>query len=310
MTFTIILTFTPQEQYSAPPPPPAPAAGTAVAKPKPKPARDLRSPKLSLDKILQDLEGSEDASYSAAFSTMAGDQAQLTPDNPALRTFLEQYSGVTDAFAIDCSNFVMLLRLNPLNEAEALESFLRLSGGGDQITAEDCRTGLFQVIQSIGASKQLVTQLFQRPHQRTHHRRCYGLSWSSSLHGAVDRIEQNRCKDLSLGLARQGDLRAAAGDLWSSQGTEKQRGLLNEFSRRDQHFTEEYQKNKPLCFSAKTYQRTHPKKMSLGHKERLFPRGGVAWVQLGVGQERSEWGVNMRPVVKSSGVGWWDSAIP
>eukprot|EP00435_Cladocopium_sp_Y103_P062869 s147_g24.t1 len=152
MTFTIILTFTPQEQYSAPPPPPAPAAGTAVAKPKPKPARDLRSPKLSLDKILQDLEGSEDASYSAAFSTMAGDQAQLTPDNPALRTFLEQYSGVTDAFAIDCSNFVMLLRLNPLNEAEALESFLRLSGGGDQITAEDCRTGLFQVIQSIGAS--------------------------------------------------------------------------------------------------------------------------------------------------------------
>lgn len=154
-----------EEQYSAPPPPPAPAAGTAVAKPKPKPARDLRSPKLSLDKILQDLEGSEDASYSAAFSTMAGDQAQLTPDNPALRTFLEQYSGVTDvdtellkiasnneAFAIDCSNFVMLLRLNPLNEAEALESFLRLSGGGDQITAEDCRTGLFQVIQSIGSS--------------------------------------------------------------------------------------------------------------------------------------------------------------
>lgn len=50
-------------------------------------------------------------------------------------------------------------------------------------------------------------------------------------------------------------------------GTEKQRGLLNEFSRRDQHFTEEYQKNKPLCFSAKTYQRTHPKKMSLGHKD-------------------------------------------
>lgn len=154
-----------EEQYSAPPPPPAPAAGTAVAKPKPKPARDLRSPKLSLEKILEDLEGSEEAAYSAAFSKMAGDQAQLTPDNPPLRTFLEQYSGVQDvdtellkiassneAFAIDCSSFVMLLRLNPLNEAEALESFLQLSGGGDQITAEDCRTGLFQIIQSIGSS--------------------------------------------------------------------------------------------------------------------------------------------------------------
>lgn len=154
-----------EEQYSAPPPPPAPAAGTAVAKPKPKPARDLRLPKLSLEQILQDLEGSEEASYSAAFSTMAGDQAQLTPDNAPLRNFLEQYSGVQDvdtellkiasnneAFAIDCSSFVMLLRLNPLNESEALESFLQLSGGGDQISAEDCRTGLFQVIQSIGSS--------------------------------------------------------------------------------------------------------------------------------------------------------------
>eukprot|EP00434_Breviolum_minutum_P015671 symbB.v1.2.013808.t1/scaffold980.1/size147263/7 len=152
-----------EEQYSAPPPPaPAPAAGTAVAKPKPKPARDLRAPKLSMDKILSDLEGSEEASYSAAFSTMAGGQA-VGPDNPALRQFLDQYSGVTDvdtellkiassneAFTIDCSSFVMLLRMNPLNESEALESFLRLSGGGDQISAEDCRTGLFQIIQTIG----------------------------------------------------------------------------------------------------------------------------------------------------------------
>jgi len=50
-------------------------------------------------------------------------------------------------------------------------------------------------------------------------------------------------------------------------GTEKQRTLLSEFSRKEQHFNEEYQKNKPLCFSAKSYQRTHPKKLSLGHKD-------------------------------------------
>ncbi|CAE7728728.1 kidins220b [Symbiodinium sp. CCMP2456] len=46
----------------------------------------------------------------------------------------------------------MLLRMNPVNESEALESFLRLSGGGENITAEDCRTGLFQLLQNIGES--------------------------------------------------------------------------------------------------------------------------------------------------------------
>mmetsp|Transcript_32721 Transcript_32721/g.77858 ORF Transcript_32721/g.77858 Transcript_32721/m.77858 type:complete len:378 (+) Transcript_32721:46-1179(+) len=64
---------------------------------------------------------------------------------------------------------------------------------------------------------------------------------------------------------------AAPGDMLRSPtflvGTEKQRGILDEFQRRDQHFTEEYQKNKPLCFSAKSYQKTHPGKMRIGHKD-------------------------------------------
>merc|ERR1719440_609010 len=62
-----------------------------------------------------------------------------------------------------------------------------------------------------------------------------------------------------------------AGDMLRSPtflvGTEKQRGLLDEFQRRDQHFTEEYQKNKPLCFSARAYQKTHPDKIKAGHKD-------------------------------------------
>jgi len=49
--------------------------------------------------------------------------------------------------------------------------------------------------------------------------------------------------------------------------SEKQKGLLNEFQRREQHFTEEYQKNKPLCFSAKNYQKTHPAKVRMGYKD-------------------------------------------
>jgi len=50
-------------------------------------------------------------------------------------------------------------------------------------------------------------------------------------------------------------------------GTEKQRGILEEFQRREQHFTEEYQKNKPLCFSARAFQKTHPAKLRMGYKD-------------------------------------------
>jgi len=50
-------------------------------------------------------------------------------------------------------------------------------------------------------------------------------------------------------------------------GSEKQRGILDDFQRREQHFTEEYQKNKPLCFSARAYQQTHPAKVRMGYKD-------------------------------------------
>merc|ERR1719410_1702286 len=50
-------------------------------------------------------------------------------------------------------------------------------------------------------------------------------------------------------------------------GTEKQKGILEEFQRREQHFTEEYQKNKPLCFSARAFQQTHPAKVRMGYKD-------------------------------------------
>lgn len=50
-------------------------------------------------------------------------------------------------------------------------------------------------------------------------------------------------------------------------GTERQRGILEDFQRRDQHFSEAYQKNKPLCFSARAYQKTHPVKAQMNHKD-------------------------------------------
>jgi len=48
-------------------------------------------------------------------------------------------------------------------------------------------------------------------------------------------------------------------------GTAQQRVNLQEFKRNDQHLSEDYRKNKPLCFSARGYQKTHPRKAERGH---------------------------------------------
>eukprot|EP00931_Biecheleriopsis_adriatica_P095678 TRINITY_DN69289_c0_g1_i1.p1 TRINITY_DN69289_c0_g1~~TRINITY_DN69289_c0_g1_i1.p1 ORF type:complete len:396 (+),score=86.56 TRINITY_DN69289_c0_g1_i1:106-1293(+) len=50
-------------------------------------------------------------------------------------------------------------------------------------------------------------------------------------------------------------------------GTAQQKDILGEFQKREQHFTEEYSKNKPLCFSARAYQQTHPAKQRMGYKD-------------------------------------------
>jgi len=49
--------------------------------------------------------------------------------------------------------------------------------------------------------------------------------------------------------------------------SDKQRSMLEEFQRREQHRTEDNAKNKPLCFSARSYQQTHPAKARMGYKD-------------------------------------------
>jgi len=49
--------------------------------------------------------------------------------------------------------------------------------------------------------------------------------------------------------------------------TEKQRTQLANFQKEEQHFEERYQQNKPLCFSARAFQRTHPSKIRMGYKD-------------------------------------------
>lgn len=50
-------------------------------------------------------------------------------------------------------------------------------------------------------------------------------------------------------------------------GGERQRGILDDFQRREQHLSEAYHENKPLCFNARAFQKTHPAKACEGHRD-------------------------------------------
>jgi len=52
----------------------------------------------------------------------------------------------------------------------------------------------------------------------------------------------------------------------TAQNREKQRRMLDEFKKREKEASE-YQHNKPLCFSARAYQQTHPAKARMGYKD-------------------------------------------
>jgi len=47
----------------------------------------------------------------------------------------------------------------------------------------------------------------------------------------------------------------------------EQRQQLEKFQKSEQHFEEQYQRNKPLCFNARAFQRTHPSKIRMGYKD-------------------------------------------
>jgi len=50
-------------------------------------------------------------------------------------------------------------------------------------------------------------------------------------------------------------------------GSAKQRGILEEFQRREQQISEQMIKNKVLCFNGSSFQRTHPRKAALGYSD-------------------------------------------
>mmetsp|Transcript_2164 Transcript_2164/g.5084 ORF Transcript_2164/g.5084 Transcript_2164/m.5084 type:complete len:580 (-) Transcript_2164:90-1829(-) len=50
-------------------------------------------------------------------------------------------------------------------------------------------------------------------------------------------------------------------------GADRQKQNLAEFIRREQQLAEAYHENKPLCFNARAFQKTHPAKVSAGHTD-------------------------------------------
>lgn len=50
-------------------------------------------------------------------------------------------------------------------------------------------------------------------------------------------------------------------------GAEEQREILDQFQRRCLHFSEAWQKNQPLCFNARAYQKMHPEKENEGRED-------------------------------------------
>ncbi|CAE8662475.1 unnamed protein product [Polarella glacialis] len=50
-------------------------------------------------------------------------------------------------------------------------------------------------------------------------------------------------------------------------GAERSQGILHKFQRKEQHLSEVYSKHKPLCFSAKAFQKTHPVKVKEGYRD-------------------------------------------
>jgi len=158
-----------------PPPPPSseqvdsaprgtPVSYTPAAAPDQQPAENNRgnATSLSLEEILADLNGAENTAYGAAFEAFCGTQAALQPDDAQLRDFIITHSSVTvgevdiellkiaslnDNLSVDKAGFLQILRDNSINEGDALQEFMALAADGENVPAEDCRTGLLNMIQ-------------------------------------------------------------------------------------------------------------------------------------------------------------------
>jgi len=128
------------------------------------PGQGFEEDGLDLEILLIDLPGAELQTYGSAMLSLAGPSggSLLQPDNIQLRDFLLTNSAISsedldmellkvasanDTFSIDTDGFLGLLREHAVSENDALQQFIALSPEGTEISGQDCRSGLANLLQ-------------------------------------------------------------------------------------------------------------------------------------------------------------------
>lgn len=107
---------------------------------------------LTADAILSDLEGAEMKAYQDAFVSFAGG-GPVPLDNQQMRDFvstnaslddmeMELMKVMNDSMQVEMGAFLQLLQMNSISDGDAIGQFHALSADGNQLAAEECRTGL------------------------------------------------------------------------------------------------------------------------------------------------------------------------
>ncbi|CAE7840332.1 unnamed protein product [Symbiodinium sp. CCMP2592] len=141
--------------------PPRPAEST---KPKAKARAEGASGAINFEAMLLDLEGAEEAAFTAAFKSLSDGRTVLQPDHDQLRSFILVNSGIGEQdldtellkiasaredFCIDIPGFIALLREHPVSDSDTLTLFMNVSNDGESMTSEDCRTCLLELVAKL-----------------------------------------------------------------------------------------------------------------------------------------------------------------
>ncbi|CAE7226431.1 hypothetical protein AK812_SmicGene25681 [Symbiodinium microadriaticum] len=149
---------------SAASPPSPPAAPPRPASAKPKARAEGASGAINFEAMLLDLEGAEEAAFTAAFQSLSDGRTALQPDHDQLRSFILVNSGIGEQdldtellkiasaredFCIDIPGFIALLREHPVSDSDTLTLFMNVSNDGESMTSEDCRTCLLALVAKL-----------------------------------------------------------------------------------------------------------------------------------------------------------------
>jgi len=107
---------------------------------------------LSADAILSDLDGAEMKAYQDAYVSFGGG-SPVPLDNAQMRDFLQQNAAIEDIdvvllqamndnMQVEMGAFISVLQTNAMGDGDAIGQFSSLSTDGEQLAAEECRTGL------------------------------------------------------------------------------------------------------------------------------------------------------------------------